>query len=212
MAAVSRPTRNSVIVMIASAVVVIVIVIAVAIGLSLGSGPAVEPGITSSAGTPSPSGSSSGTPTGDATVAPGGEATNDPQFGEPVADSVPHDGVAQFGDQVTAALGGIVPFTATGAGIGEVSGPAVRVTVTITNGSSAAISLDAVTVNAYSGADATPAAPLSSDGSSAPFTGSLAPGATASGVYAFSIADGTSDSVVVTVSRGAGSPLVVFGR
>ena len=212
MAASVRPNRSTVI---AVAAAVLVVAVAVVIALGFDQTPAVAPGPAMTA-TPLPSGTATdgapdpGTGAGDA--GGGGEPQLDPRFGEPVADSVARDRVAQFGDGVSAAVTGVAPFTATGAGIGEVAGLAVRVTVTVTNGSSAAVSLDATTVNAYFGSDETPASPLASDGSSAPFSGSLAPGATATGVYAFGIADGADDTVVVTVGRGAGSPLVVFGR
>ena len=214
MAASVRPNRSTVIAV--AAAVLVVVAVAVVIALGFGQTPAVAPGPATTA-TPLPSGTATdgasdpGTGAGDA-GGDGGGPQLDPRFGEPVADSVARDRVAQFGDGVSAAVTGVAPFTATGAGIGEVAGPAVRVTVTVTNGSSAAVSLDATTVNAYFGSDAIPASPLPSDGSSAPFSGSLAPGTTATGVYAFGIADGADDTVVVTVGRGAGSPLVVFGR
>jgi hypothetical protein len=206
----SSPRRNRTTIIVVVAAVAVVVVVAVVIALGLGSTPAVAPGVTPSA----PVGpSDSATPGADPTAEPGAAApTDDPRFGEPVADSVARDGVGGFGDGVTAAISRVTAFTASGAGVGEVAGPAVRVTLSITNGSSAAVSLDSTTVNAYYGADATPAAPLSSDGSSAPFAGSLAPGESATGTYAFGTGDGAGDDIVVTVGRGAGSPLVVFGR
>jgi hypothetical protein len=69
-----------------------------------------------------------------------------------------------------------------------------------------------VTVNAYYGADSTPASPIGSDASSKPFAGSLAPGATAEGSYAFSVPDGQTGDLTISVSKAPGQPLVVFGR
>jgi hypothetical protein len=210
MASSTRPNRTTVVV--AAAAVAVVVVVAVVIALGFGSTPAVAPGVATSATPATPAGAAPGTGA-DPTAAPDAAApTNDPRFGEPVADSVARDEEAEFGDGVTATLAGVAPFTAAGAGVGEVAGPAVRVTLSVTNGSSAPVSLDTTTVNAYYGPDATPASPLTSDGSSAPFSGSLAPGATATGVYAFGIAEGAGDALVVTLGRGAGSALVVFGR
>jgi hypothetical protein len=209
----AAPSKRARTLLIAAGAVVVVVVVAIIIAVSVGADPAVAPGPS---GSPS---ATSATPTPSASDAAPGEtappadgAAPDPFLGEPVADAVAPDATADFGDRVTARIGSVSPFTAEGGGVGEVSGSAVRVTVAITNGTGAAIPLDSVTVNAFHGSDQTPAAPLVSDTSSTPLAGSLAPGASANGSYAFSVPEGDIDSLVVSVSRGAGSPLVVFGR
>jgi hypothetical protein len=209
MAALTTRART---ILIAAGAAVVVIVVAIVIAVSVGADPAIAPGPSGSPGaSPSPTASPTAGAPGDGT-APADPAAPDPLVGEPVADSVARDATADFGDGVTAVIDGVTPFTAEGSGVGEISGPAVRVAMSITNGSAAAIPLDAVTVNAFSGAGQTPAAPVSSDAAAVPFSGSLAPGATMTGAYSFSVAADDADSLVVSVSRGAGTPLVVFGR
>jgi len=207
MARLTRPRRNLLI-----AVAVAVVAAAVVVAVVLGARPAVAPEPTAS-GTPSTSATPAPSPS--STAAAGDPAPGDspePLLGEPVAADVPRDATADFGDRVTAALAGTTPFTAEGSQVGEVSGPAVRVTVRITNGSGAPIELDAVTVNAYYGAGSTPAPPFGSDASSTPFSGTLAPGASADGSYAFSVPEADQGTLVVSVGRVPGQPIVVFGR
>jgi hypothetical protein len=208
MAPLTRPRRN-LLIAIAVAVVAAVIVIAVV----LGARPAVAPGPSASA---SPSASATPTPSpstsAEAGAPPAAGESPEPLLGEPVAADVPRDATADFGDQVTASLAGSAPFTAQGSQVGEVSGPAVRVTIRIANGSGAPIQLDAVTVNAYYGADSTPAPPIGSDASSTPFSGTLEPGASADASYSFSVPTEDQDTLVVSVGRVPGQPIVVFGR
>jgi hypothetical protein len=210
MAALSARTRT---LLLAAGAAVVVVVVAIIIAVSVGADPAVAPGPSGSpsatSATPSPSASD---PAPGETAPPTDGAAPDPFLGEPVADAVAPDATADFGDRVTARIESVTPFTAEGGGVGEVSGSAVRVAVAITNGTGAAIPLDSVTVNVFSGSDQAPASPLLSDESSTPLAGSLAPGASTTGSYAFTVPEGDSDSLVVSVSRGAGSPLVVFGR
>lgn len=181
-------------------------------------GQSPQPGQTSP-GHPSDSPSASAGPgeSGDpddpeVTDSPDPDTTIDPDFGEPVADTAVGDETANFGDSVTAKLAELEFITVTGTRAGEVSGPAIRVTVEMMNGTDGAISLDAVTVNAYFGAETQPASPFDSETESEPFTGTLAAGETAQGVYLFSIPEGQDDDIVVTVSKSPESPLVVFRR
>jgi hypothetical protein len=183
--------------------------VAIAASILLPPGEPTTSTSSSSPSTPTPGSSDPATPT----PTPGGEAgepspeeTLEPIFGEPIADVVEPDGVADFGDDVTARLISVTPYTATGSQPGEVSGPAVEVTLELRNDTGSAISLDGVTVNVYYGDDEVPAAPIDSRGT--PFSGSLAPGATATGSYGFSVPEG--EDVIVTLSKSPGSPLVVF--
>lgn len=169
-------------------------------------GASTAPGSTSTTSrTPSPG----ETPT----TQPGAEqsppATIDPRFGAPIAQTVPKDATADFGNTVSAHITKITSTTATGTQAGEVSGPAVRVALSITNGSAADISLDGVTVNAYYGSAMTPASPIATQ-DNIRFGGTLAASKTATGSYEFSIPKDQQASLIITVSRSAGSPIVVF--
>lgn len=163
-----------------------------------GANPSSEP---SAATTPSASPSTEPGPTPTPSV--------DPDFGVPVAQTVPKDEAADFGDRVTARIASITAVTATGTLPGEVSGPAVQVDLVIDNGTSAEVSLDTVTVNAYYGAGRTPASPYAQS-SDDTFPDTLAAGASAKARYLFSVPKDAQGSVVITVSRSAGEPIVVF--
>lgn len=149
------------------------------------------------------------TPSAAPSASPGATPSVDPNFGQPVADTVPKDQSADFGDQVTARIAALTGVTAKGTLAGEVSGPAVQLDLAISNGTAAEISLGTVTVNAYYGADKTPAAPYSQP-SDAAFPGTLAAGATVQARYLFSVPESEQGSVVITVSKSAGEPIVVF--
>lgn len=129
--------------------------------------------------------------------------------GEPVElDPVPLDENAPFGDQVSAELVDLSAVQAEGQGVGEISGPALQVTVRLVNGTSQPLSIDAVTVSLYFGSDRTPAPPIS-DGT-VPFRGTLEASESAEGVYTFSIGEDDRDNVSVTVSHSPASSTVVF--
>jgi hypothetical protein len=92
-------------------------------------------------------------------------------------------------------------------GPGEFSGPALAVTVEITNTSSAPVSLNTVAVNLYGG---TARAATLKDGATAPFSGALAPGKTASAVYSFSVPVAQRKAVTMTVGVSAATGRAVF--
>jgi hypothetical protein len=97
--------------------------------------------------------------------------------------------------------------TVTGQGPGELSGPAVALTLQVTNGSSRPLGLDAVIVSASIGgqeASASDAAPAK------PFSGSLGPGAKAQGVYVFVLPAGGRRPVGVVVSLAPDLPVARF--
>lgn len=127
----------------------------------------------------------------------------------PTLAPVPLDETAEFGDEISAALSALEEIDGQGEGIGEISGPALRVTISLNNGTANPLSLDAVTVNLTFGADATPAVPLS-DPSQQPFSGMLDPGQSAEGSYVFAVPLDVRDLISVTVSHSPASPTVVF--
>ena len=127
----------------------------------------------------------------------------------PVADPIPPDEVADFGTGVTAAIVDVEAVDGVAALPGEISGPALRVTVRLTNGSAAALDLGQTLVDVTYGADRTPGLALGEPGG-APLAGSLAPGASAQGVYVFGIPVDERGQVQVTVMYDVTAPIVVF--
>lgn len=209
-AAASLATRNRVI--IALVALVLVAVASIVWTTSRGQDPPAEARTTAETSQGSAPSSSSTTqqPTGSgsetaAPTATGGDANELPVPLEPV----PLDETADFGDEVSAELVDLAAIQAEGQGVGEISGPAIRVTVGLLNGTSQPLSLDAVTVTLYFGSELTPA-PSISDPGTVPFRGSLAPGESAQGVYTFSIAEDDRDNISITVSHSPTSSIVVF--
>ena len=113
------------------------------------------------------------------------------------------------GNGVTAEVVSLEAVDATGVGPGNVAGPALRVTLELTNGTAGTVSLGGVAVDLAAGPELVPASPVD-DPSTAPFTGTVAAGGTARGVYVFSIAADDRDDVTLSVGYQAGAPLLVF--
>jgi cytoskeletal protein RodZ len=198
--------------MIVAAVVVILLIVGGILVASIGVG-STKPSASGSSTpsmSPSPSPSSSETPGASVPAAPSPSPTVDPAYGAPVAQTVPKNAKGDFGDGVTARIAAIKSITATGTQAGEVSGPAAQVDIELMNGTTADISLGAVAVNAYYGVDKTPASPIVSKSGSAGFSGSLAAGKTATARYVFSVSKEQQKTLVVTIGKNAGSPIVVF--
>jgi hypothetical protein len=171
------------------------------------SSPSASPSATGPGASPSPSASTepSAAPTQgpDSTTAPG--AGFDPST-EP---GVGLDDPAAFDSGVTATLGKLEAVQGEAHGPGEVSGPAVRVTVVITNGTTKAITLDQTVVNVYGGAQAMPGEPLSGPGV-AELAGSLGAGRSATGVYVFALPADQRNPLQVTVSYDPDDVTVLF--
>jgi hypothetical protein len=212
-----EPSKRKVWLIVGSSIAAVAIVL-VGVSIALANGPVSVPGAggPSSSATKSPSATPTptetpGTETSTPSDGPAPSPTFDPKFGEDVIDEA-DAGVADFGNGITAQLVSVTDTTVSGTGIGETSGNGAKVVLTITNSSGQQISLDTVTVNAYIGADESPASPVSSDPSADPFDGPLATGQSSTGTYLFNVGSSDSSSLVVTVSLGADSALVVFGR
>jgi hypothetical protein len=140
------------------------------------------------------------TPTG-----PTGDVDEPPGSLPPVALTA----TAEIGNGIVATLPSIEEIEGHAVGPGNVSGPALRITVRIRNGTSEPVSLDGVSVNVAYGPELTPASPLG-DSSTDPFTGSLSAGAEADGVYVVSVPADARESVTIEVGYQPGAPLLLF--
>ncbi len=111
-------------------------------------------------------------------------------------------------DSVVVSLVTIQSLTVSANGPGEVAGPALAVTVKISNNSSAAVDVShaVVTLLDSQGQVGTP----TPESPAAPFTGSVQPGASASGVYVFDIAQTQRNPINVYVTYTAGAATAHF--
>jgi hypothetical protein len=184
--------------------VLALVVVLVAFGVLPGDGGS-PPGAAAATTTP-PAFSPLATPPpiSPAPTGPTATATALPNSAPPVALDAP----AQVGD-VTVSLVGIEAIQGTATGPGDVAGPALRVTVRVANGAADPLDLLGVAVSMTYGAESTPASPLG-DPSTAAFSGTLEPGASADGVYVFRIPTDARSSVTVSVGYQPGAPYAVF--
>lgn len=156
---------------------------------------------------PEPSASPTAPPSTEAAPAP----STDPEapFVPGTEPAVPLTSTAEFGTGMSARVAGLESVDGVAEGPGEVAGPSVRVSVVLTNGTGAAASLDSTVVNLYAGEQLAPGEPLSGPGVSV-FTGSLAPGASATGVYVFRVPSDLRDRLQITVSYDPTATTVLF--
>lgn len=159
---------------------------------------------------PTPTATVAATPTLTASPTPSATTTapTDSQVA-PELDPVQPDEDAVTQDGVVFTLADIEAVEGEAFAPGEIAGPAVRVTITVVNDSGAALDLSQVAVNAYVGADRIPAGTISEPGGAA-FGGTLEVGASANGVYLFSIPVDQRDDVLIGVDYQAGHPTVTF--
>jgi hypothetical protein len=94
-------------------------------------------------------------------------------------------------------------------GPGEVAGPALRFTLVLRNDGDAPVSLESTVVTAYSGPEQTPALDLRGPGG-VPLPVEIAPGATVTGVFIFTVPLEDRDQVKIGVDYTVGVPIVVF--
>lgn len=93
-------------------------------------------------------------------------------------------------------------------GPGEISGPALAVTVKVQNGSSRAVPLNNFLVS-LSDARSDPGTPMTASPAS-PLNGSLPPGQSSTGTYVFSVKTAARTRVSISVTYEADSPVIVF--
>ncbi|HET8590465.1 MAG TPA: hypothetical protein VFM01_12600 [Nakamurella sp.] len=115
---------------------------------------------------------------------------------------------ADFGGRVSARILSAAPITGHAVAPGEMSGPAIELTIEITNGSGAPIDLGLVTVN-VTGSDGTPGLQVAGPPAS-PFSGSLPAAGSARGVYVFTIPTDQRHPLSISISYTAGAPVVLF--
>ncbi|MGG7450638.1 hypothetical protein ACQ3HE_07080 [Plantibacter auratus] len=158
-------------------------------------GTAVPTSSTSAgATTPGATGSSTGAPE------PGGRPTQTPIAFDDDAEPLPG---------VTVAITGLEAVDGEATGVGEISGPAVRVSVEFVNGSDAEVDLRTVQVTADSGPDRTASSELSGPGVVA-FPARLAAGDRATAVYVFAVPADQRESFRVFVDSVVTAPVVLF--
>lgn len=124
------------------------------------------------------------------------------------APAVPIANPTSYGNGVAVRVVTTVAVTGTATLPGEVAGPAVAVTVEITNHSTGAIGLNSVIVDLtkLSGA---PASMLRSSPAS-PLHGTLTAGSIATGTYVFSVSPAERGAARIAVSYAAGLPVAQF--
>lgn len=122
--------------------------------------------------------------------------------------TVPLSKTASYRSGIGVALVSIAPSTAKARNIGEVSGPALTITVKVTNNSDMAADISAVIVNVFDRTGA-PCNQIQND-KLHQFGGKLAPGKSAEGQYQFTIAKDRRNPIAVQVIYAGGEPVAVF--
>jgi hypothetical protein len=161
------------------------------------------PGASASA-TPGP------TPSGTASSAAPTEAAPSQSWAPgAVDDAQPLDDVATPAADVTVSVAKLEAVQGTALGPGQVAGPALRITLELTNGTAEAIPLNAANVQLYCGPDRIPGDALSGPGVSE-FSGTLAAGQSATGVYVITCAEDLRDDVQITFGYVPAGAKVAF--
>lgn len=153
-----------------------------------------------------PSAPASAAASGGSAPTPDGQP-GEPGYTQPEADPVPLESPASVADAQVRL--GVEAVNVEATVPGEVSGPAVRVRVTATAGSTA-LDLSGASVTVTYGQDSAPAVMLTSDEQSQTLPDSVAAGAEATGVYDFAVPEGARDQVVVRVYLNSQEPVAVF--
>lgn len=118
------------------------------------------------------------------------------------------DGRGEATAGVAVTMTKVAAFTAKAKGPGEVSGPALALTVAVANGTSRPVDLGSAVVN-VTASDGTPAAQLTGK-PARPLRGSVESNAKATGVYVFTLDKTVRNPVTVEVAVSPSDPIVVF--
>ncbi|MEV7631668.1 hypothetical protein AB0N64_04565 [Microbacterium sp. NPDC089318] len=140
------------------------------------------------------------TPTPGATDSP-------PPVGEPVEEDL--DATASPAKGVTVEVTGIRAFTSSSEQPGELAGPALEVTLRVSNDSGSALDLAGSSVNLTYGTDDVPAPPLG-DPISTGLPGTIPAGESGEGEYSFSVPVDDRDRISVVLDLLSDAPQVVF--
>ena len=198
------------------------VVVAVVVALVLGLRSQDDEGTAAASSSTSPASTSSAAPATAASSTPAAAPTagSDPAAArttggvadDRLPDSLPAvalDQVADSDEGVSAAIVDLAPIDGTATGPGNVSGPALRVTVRIENGSIDVLDLTQASTRLTYGADDVPASPLD-DPAVTSFSGELAPGDAAEATSVFTVPADARELVTVTVAYRAGASFLVF--
>ncbi|MDP5185274.1 hypothetical protein QOZ88_21790 [Blastococcus sp. BMG 814] len=174
--------------------------------------PSSTPAAPAAPATPAASAASAaqGTPTQTPqVVSPAPAVTGQVEGAPPSLEAVGLEDAVDAGQGFVAELSSISAIQASATGPGNIAGPALAVTVRITNGTGMSVRLADVEVALTYTAEEVAASPVDDDTAS-PLQGSLASGGSAEGTYVFSVPADQRQVVTVTVGLVAGAPLLVF--
>ncbi|MFJ6678200.1 DUF4352 domain-containing protein [Microbacterium sp. NPDC091382] len=215
-----RAPRKAIVAIAVAAAVVVGAGIALAVGLS-GGGGSESPGVAGSSSSPTAD-DASARPTPSESSAPGGSTAT------PVADGngssapgratpdaretlppVDFDAPAAVAGGPTVSVSRIESVRGEAVLPGEVSGPAVRVTVEVKNGSEKSIDLTTAAVTLYAGSTDLQASPITKPAGRA-FPSEVGPGKTVEGAFVFELPESQRTDVRIEVDLSVSDPLIAF--
>ena len=200
------------------AILAAVIVVVVVIGVVSAANSPKNAATTSSAAVPtgSASASASATASSSPSASSSPAASSTPTRTTPAAAATPQptktatiSAPTAIVKSLTAKVTTMVAVQGKANGPGEVAGPSVRFTITITNSTGKAVDLSNTVVNAYYGPDSSPALELEQPGGKA-FPASVKSGSAATGIFVFNIPTASRSKVEVTVDTSVNNPVVAF--
>lgn len=121
---------------------------------------------------------------------------------------VPADQPVEIVGDVVGSIVGIERVTVQGRLPGEMTGPGLKITVKIDNGTASPLRVDSSTVT-LEDSEMSPAPPISADDAK-PLDGTIAAGQSAQGVYLFGFPEPMSGPVTITVNYSPDRPVAVF--
>ena len=171
---------------------------------------AAMPSVSSSTSSTAPLSSSTPAPRTTPVPAPGnGDISETIASGDPgEITKVSLDEKAELPGDIAVTLRSVEAEEVTGETPGELSGPALAVTVRVTNDSNEELDLGS-TVVTLTDANGVPGQATTAGGAN-PFTGVVAAGSHLDAVYVFGISGADTSSVQVTVSYAGGAPVALF--
>jgi hypothetical protein len=126
-----------------------------------------------------------------------------------VRDPIPTDEPGDFGTGLVIEITELTAVQGEATAPGEISGPSIRAVLSATNNSAEAINLDTMQVEITYGPEHSSGIELQAPDVSH-FSGSLAPGASATGAYVFNVPADQRDLIQVVVRYSVDAPVIVF--